>query len=316
MIPRFQLRVVSLGAACLIASGVLLGQDSNPTFKGTADLVVLHVNVQDARGGWIGGLGKSAFGVFENSRPQEVTFFATEDSPVTVGVLIDNSISMRTNRDLVVAAAKEFARVSHAEDELFAIAFNEFVAPVLPAHEPFTQDSVVFGRALDASISARGKTAFFDAMTMGLSYAAKGSHQRKVLVVISDGGDNASSGTFDEVLHAARAANVVIYGVGLVDPLDPDAKPERLRTLAQITGGELFMPKSQKDIAPMLTRIAADIRHTYTVGYVPATPPDGKFRNLRVVVTPPAGRRVVVRTRAGYTADAPPRPTEHDSDSR
>jgi Ca-activated chloride channel family protein len=265
---------------------------------------VLNVNVQDPRGAWVGGLGKGAFAVFEDGTPQEVSLFVAEDSPVTIGVLVDNSISMRENRDLVVAAAGQLAEASHPDDELFALAFNEAVLPVLPPGAPFTSDPSILRRALDRTISARGRTAFFDAVDAGLAYAAKGAHQRRVLVVISDGGDNASQTTFDAVLKRAQAANVMVHAVALVDPLDREANPGRLRELARVTGGATFTPRTPADIPGVLTTIANDIRHTYLVGYRPARAPDGAYRSLRVIVTPPAGGRVVVRTRAGYVADA------------
>jgi Ca-activated chloride channel family protein len=296
-------RLLSSLVMLLAAAGI--GARQEPTFVSRSELVVLHVNVQDRDGGFVSDLAREAFAVFENLRPQQVSLFASDDAPVTVGLVIDNSISMRQNRELVIAAATEFARAGHAGDEVFALAFNEHVVPVLPRDTPFTSDASVLSNALTRAISARGKTALFDAVTSGLAHAGRGTHPRKVLVVISDGGDNASASTFDAVVTQVQASNATIYTVVLADPLDREAKPERMATLARVSGGETFTPRSAQDISRVLQMIARDIRHTYTLGYTPLKAPDGTFRRMRVIVTPPDGRRVVVRTREGYLAAHP-----------
>jgi VWFA-related protein len=250
--------------------------------------------------------------VLEDLRPQAIGLFVNEDTPVTTGLLIDNSISMRENRDLVIAAAVGFAQAGHERDQIFALAFNEFVAPVLQADAPFTGDAVVLEHALKRSISARGKTALFDAVISGLAYAARGTHPRKVLVVISDGGDNASEATFDAVIRHAQTSNATIYTVTLDDPLDPGANPARMAELARVSGGEAFRPRSRNEVARVLQQIATDIRHTYTLGYTPARPPDGTFRSVRVIVSPPERQRVIVRTRGGYLAALPGLEGSHD----
>lgn len=274
-------------------------------FSTTAELVVLHVNVRDRDGGFISDLPPQSFSVLEDLKPQQVTLFVDDDAPVTVGLVIDNSTSMRENRALVIAAAEEFAKAGHARDEVFALAFNEYVAAVLPETSPFTSDATVLGDALTSAISARGTTAFFDAVIAGLAYAERGTHPRKVLVVISDGGDNASEATFDTVVARAQASNATIYTVVLADPLDPTSNPGRMARLARVSGGETFRPRSAADISRVLQTIARDIRHTYTLGYTPAAAPDGTFRSVRVLVTPPDRRRAIVRTREGYLAAAP-----------
>ncbi len=273
-----------------------------PSFSATTDLVVLHVNVQNKDGGFVTGLPREAFAVFEDGRPQPITQFMQQDTPVTVGLLIDNSISMRENRELVIAAAVQFAEAGHERDRIFALVFNETVTPALPATEPFTDDSVVLKAALTRSIIARGRTAFYDAVVEGLDYAGRGEHPRKVLVVIGDGGDNESRASFDEMIRKAQSSNVVIYTVALVDPLDREAKPDRLARLASVTGGETFAPKTTAAVAGVLQQVATDIRHTYTLGYAPARPADDTFRRVRVIVSSPRQERLTVRTRGGYMA--------------
>lgn len=273
-------------------------------FVARTELVVLHVNVQDADGGWLFGLPASAFRVLEDNRPQVISHFVADDSPVTVGLLIDNSISMRESRDRVIAGATAFAEAGHPDDEIFALAFNEEVVPVLPSTEPFADSPTTLRNALTDAISARGRTALFDAISAGYAYAERGRHARKVLVVISDGGDNASRHTFDALVRDARASDVVIYGVALVDPLDGTARPDRLAELARLTGGAFHRPRDANQVAAVLRRVAEDIRRTYTVGYAPTRALDGSYRAVRVVVSPPDKRRVSVRTRSGYLAKA------------
>jgi len=280
-------------------------------FVSSTDLVVMHVNVKDRSGAFLSDLPPQAFSVFEDDRPQEVRLLVREDTPVTIGLLIDNSISMRETSELMIAAAADFARASHPGDEIFALAFNDNVGAVLPPEAPFTDDPVVLKRALGGAITAIGRTALFDALVSGLDYAGHGTHPRRVLVVVSDGGDNASTATLAEVTKLVQASNATIYTVTLSDPLDHDANPKRMAELAKLSGGEAFRPRDRRALADVLQGIARDIRQTYTLGYTPLRPPDGTWRQLRVVVTPPAGRRVVVRTRSGYLS---PPAASHTSD--
>jgi Ca-activated chloride channel homolog len=308
----------SLFIAVLVALVVALGRDPHaslqdqPTFSTATDLVVLHVNVQNRDGGFVTDLQRDAFAVFEDGRPQVISQFMRQDSPVTVGLVIDNSISMRENRDLVIAAAVQFAQAGHEGDRIFALLFNETVTPALAAAQPFTGDPAVLEEALSRSIIARGRTAFFDAVLEGLAYVSRGEHPRKVLVVIGDGGDNESDATLADMIRKAQASNVVIYTVALVDPVDREAKPERLARLAEVTGGETFAPRTTRAVGAVLQRIASDIRHTYTIGYASTRPPDDSFRRVRVIVSPPGKERLTVRTRGGYMATIsrnPPQPS-------
>lgn len=277
------------------------GQE-RPTFRASADLVVLHVTVRDSRGAYVGGLAREHFTVFEDSRRQEVGFFVSDDAPATVGLVVDSSASMHATRPLVLAAADAFARASHPEDELFALSFNERVRSALPADAPFTRDAGALVEALDRAVVARGRTALYDAILEGLAYVERGRHDRKVLVVVSDGDDNASRATLEEVILQTQASNAVIYSVALVDPAERSSRhPRTLRRLAGESGGELFAPRRVDEIGEALARIARDIRHTYTLGYVSSNDArDGSYRRVEVRVASPDGRRLLVRTRAGY----------------
>jgi Ca-activated chloride channel family protein len=258
-------------------------------------------------------LTRDTFAILEDGRPQNTQLFTSEDAPVTVGLLIDGSGSMQPNRDRVIAAAAAFAESSHPSDELFALAFNDRVRAALPPTAPFTSDVAVLQEALTNTIRARGRTALFDAIAAGLDYLGRGHHERRVLVIVSDGGDNASHTTFEEVVTKTQASNAVIYTVALVDPVERDTNPGLLRRIAQANGGEAFAPRNADDITEVLQHIARDIRHTYTLGYVSTNSArDGAFRQIRLIVQSPDRRRLVVRTRSGYLAGLP-KPRSHSN---
>jgi Ca-activated chloride channel homolog len=276
-------------------------QQDRPLFSVKSELVLLNVTVKDNKNQYLTGLSKEAFRVLDNGEPQPIRFFMTEDAPVTIGLLIDNSGSMLPNRSLVVAAATAFAETSNPQDDLFALVFNEEVRAALAIEAPFTNDPSTLREALQRSITTRGRTALYDAMARGLEYVEQGSHQRKVLVVVSDGSDNASTTEFDRVLHQVQASNVVVYAVAIVDPAEQTPNPKQLKALAQATGGEMFQPENPKQVSEVLQRVAREIRHAYVMAYEPTTPSvDAVLRRIRVVVQSPDKRKLIVRTRAGY----------------
>ena len=295
-----------IGALLLsLPPSAIVAQD-RPVFSSESDLVVVHATVKDRNGAYVTGLTRDAFAILEDGRPQHAQLFTSEDAPVTVGLLIDSSGSMQPNRARVIAAAQAFAEASHPGDEMFALAFNDSVRAALQPTAPFTSDVAVLQEALTNTIRAYGRTALFDAISAGLDYLGSGRHERRILVIVSDGGDNASRTTFDEVVTKAQASNAVIYTVALVDPVDRDTNPALLRRLAQANGGEGFTPKNAEDIAAVLQHIARDIRHTYTLGYVSSnTAKDGVYRRIRLIVHSPEHRRLVVRSRSGYLARSP-----------
>ena len=282
---------------------------ATPNFSTQSELVVLHVAVKDKRGGYVGGLGQDAFRVLENRRPQEISFFHNQDAPVTVGMLIDASGSMAPNRDMVIAASMAFSKAMNAQDEFFVLGFNEHIHTPLPSDKPFTNFEPVLRVALVQAIKARGQTAIYDAVTAGIDYVQKGGFERQVLVVLSDGGDNASSTTRAQVLANAQASNALIYTIALVDPNDSEADPGFLSQLSESTGGVAFRPRNVKEIEDILQQVARDIRNMYTIGYVP--PPtvasqssNEPLRRVAVDVRLPTGQKLAVRTRRAYLAGA------------
>jgi Ca-activated chloride channel homolog len=293
---------LGVASACLGAPGA--AQQPPPVFASHSELVVLHVSVVDRKSGFVSGLPQVAFRVYEDGRPQQVSLFRNEDSPATIGLVIDCSGSMRRKRDAVIAAGLAFAKSSHPQDEMFTINFNERVWPGLPDDVPFTNRLEELRDALQRS-SARGETALFDGVRAALRHLDKGRDQKKVLIVVSDGGDNASASRFDDLLNDALRMNAVIYSIGLYDEYDPDAKPGLLRKLASATGGEAFFPRDAAQASQVLEGIAKDIRSGYTLAYVPpADRPEG-FRRIRVDVRTSDGRHLAVRARSGYLAGKP-----------
>jgi VWFA-related protein len=276
------------------------GQLAN--FSTESQVVVLHVAVRDKHG-YVSGLDQNAFHVFENKQPQAVTFFSNQDAPVTVGLVVDSSGSMGANRARVIAAAVAFAQNSNAEDDLFVLGFNENVKTALPDAAPFTRDIPTLRAALDEAISARGRSAVYNAVDAGLQYLERGTYERKVLVLVSDGGDNASAIPRAEILAKAQASNAVIYTVGLIDPLETEADPGFLRQLSGATGGQSFEPHTVADVGKVLQQVAHDIRNVYTMGYIPPTISHERgLRSINVEVTLPGGGKASVRTRHGYLA--------------
>jgi VWFA-related protein len=283
----------------------MVGQE-HAVFSTESDLVVVHATIKARGGAYVTGLTRAAFAIFEDGHQQHAQLFSSDDAPVTVGLLIDSSGSMQPNRERVIGAVAAFAEASHFNDELFGLAFNDHVTAALPPTAPFTGDVAVLQDALRNTIRAYGRTALFDAIAAGLNYLGRGRHEPRVLVIVSDGGDNASATTFDEVVTRTQASNAVIYTVALVDPIDRDANPRLLQRIAHATGGEAFTPRNADAITAVLQRIAQDIRHTYTLGYVSTnTARDGAFRQIRLIVQAPDRRRLVVRTRGGYLAALP-----------
>lgn len=288
------------------ASLSLAAAQAPATFRSRADVVVVHAMVEDRRGAAVTGLTAADFLVYEDNHPQEISHFAATDAPASIGLLIDNSTSMMSKRDRVIASAMQFAALSHPQDEIFALAFNERVREAWPPGILQQSDLVVLGARLRQAISARGQTALYDALHEALDRLASSVHARQVLVVVSDGSDNASAHRREFTLQRVGAASAMVYTVILRDPVDRDGDPGFLRQLSSHTGGEAFTPEDVDEIPDALEHIARDIRATYTLGYVPRNQArDGTTRTLRVVASRD-GQPLKVRTRSGYVAPSTP----------
>jgi Ca-activated chloride channel homolog len=285
------------------ASAVPSGQGLGPyKMSVDVDLVVLPATVEDRHGLRVSDLDASSFEVYEDRVSQRIRVFRHEDIPVTVGLVVDHSGSMRPKIAEVVAAARTFVRSSNAEDQMFVVNFNETVSLGLPDAIGFTTSSEQLERAIWRS-PADGQTALYDAIAKALARLQAGSRDKKVLVVISDGADNASAHSIAQVFDIAERSSAVIYTVGLFASDDPDANPKVLNRLARTTGGEAFFPKRLDDAVTVCERIARDIRDQYTIGYFSTNAKKaGVYRAIRVVAQAPGHGRLFVRTRQGYIA--------------
>src|SRR5580658_3889276 len=242
--------------------------------KAAVELVVLHVTVSDERGQFVTDLKQGNFKVFEQNIEQTVSFFSPDDIPVTMGLVIDNSGSMREKRDQVNAAAMTFVRTSNPKDEAFVVNFNDEY--YLDTDGDFTSDQANLHDAL-SRIDTRGSTALYDAVIGSLAHLKKGHKDKRVLLLVTDGEDTASEKTFEDTIKAAEESNATIYAVGVYsqDDLEHDKKMVRrskkvLSQLAEATGGEAFYPDNLSQVTPICEQIAREIRNQYTLGYYPA----------------------------------------------
>ncbi len=309
-LARTRCFLVILVAAVLPCAAQLKQQPPSPASRANeyairtnVDLVVLRATVRDHAGAPVAGLGKDDFQVYEDKTLQQIEFFSHEDVPVTVGLVIDNSGSMKAKRSDVINAALAFAHSSNPEDEVFVVNFNEHISMGLPNNAPFTDDP----RQLEIALSknkADGLTALYDALAIAIEHLKLGKWEKKVLIVISDGGDNASKHTLPQIMTLLNQSSAIIYTMGIFDENDDDKNPHVLKQLSGASGGEAFLPKSLDEVLPICQQIAHDIRNQYTIAYSPTNKkPDGAYRTIEVKAPRIAGRgRLSVSTRTGYTA--------------
>ena len=276
--------------------------------RADVDLVVLHVTVSDEKGQFVFSLKQGDFRVFEGKAPQEISLFSRDDVPVSVGLVIDNSGSMRDKREQVNAAAMTFVRTSNPQDEAFVVNFNDEY--YLDTEGDFTSDQKELNEAL-SRIDTRGSTALYDAVIGSLDHLKKGHKDKRVLLVITDGDDDASRKSFEDTVKAAQQSNATIYAIGVFSEADRQHEKRMVRhsrrvlaELAESTGGQAYFPETLADVSPTCEMVAREIRNQYTLGYYPTnTARDGSFRAVHVDVIPPHGRgKFQVRTRTGYYA--------------
>lgn len=273
-----------------------------PAFSSESELVVLQVTVFDRDGNPVRQLPREVFHVVEDGRPQTITMFTGEDAPVAVGLLVDNSSSMLTRRAMVTAGVTAFAESSKPDDQAFSIVFNEHPRRALPETVAFTSNPTLLQASI-AAVPAGGQTALHDAVIAGLDQLETAERQKHVLVVLSDGEDNASKQSEDDMLRRAERSNALIYTVS-TKRLDTSVGNERLlRKLARSTGGELYTPRTERDVVAAFGEIGSKIRQGYTIGYVPTNAAhDGTYRKLIVRALVPGMRAPVVHVRDGYVA--------------
>ena len=291
--------------------------DDEYTIRVNVDMVILRATAQDRKNILVSGLDKDDFQVYEDGVLQPIKNFSHEDVPVTVGLVIDNSGSMGAKRADVIAAGLAFARSSNPQDQMFVVNFNERVSFGLPVNTPFTDQVAQLEVAL-SRIRAQGETALYDAVAAALEHLKMGNRDKKVLIIISDGGDNASKHKLAEIVAMVGQPDVIVYTIGIFDEQDPDRNPGVLKQLAKDTGGEVFLPESSRDVASICEKVAHDIRNQYTIAYAPTNRKrDGTYRVIEVIARAPGRGRLSVRTRTGYFApsalpSAASKATDHD----
>ena len=283
-----------------VFSSPLLAQEA--VFRADTRLVVLHATVVDRSGKLVTNLPRSAFRVYEDGVEQQLKVFRREDVPVSMGMVIDNSGSMRGRRQKVEAAALALVKASNPDDEVFIVNFNDRAF----LDVPFTSDLKKLQEGV-ARIDSSGGTAMRDAIDLSMEeLKAKAKKDKKVIVVVTDGNDNLSEITLEDLLKKCQQRDVLIYSIGLLNEEEPrEAKRARraLDTLAAATGGEAHYPKQVDDVGQFTLEVAHDIRNQYILAYTPSKPAlDGGFRQIRVTAS---GRnQPTVRTRNGYYAVA------------
>lgn len=298
----------------LVLSFAVFAQSPTPTpstddpddrIRVKTDLVSLTLTVTDPYGRYVSGLGKNAFTIFDNNQAQEITYFSDADAPVSVGILFDVSGSMSGDKiNKARKALERFIGTSHPSDEYFLIAFNSRAQLLMDR----TRDGEALLRKLTL-VRPKENTALYDAVYLGVERVTRGTHQKRAMLIISDGQDNASRYNFGEVRRLMKESDVVTYSVGIMDRGDSASSlgmqgQAFLDELSSVTGGKSFYPQTDIEMDEIFERIALELRNQYSIGYIPKDfQPDGKWRKVKVKVNPPRGLpRLTVRSREGYYA--------------
>ena len=274
------------------------------TIVSRVNLVVLHTTVLDDRQRFADGLTLQNFRVFEDKIEQKLSVFKREDVPVSMGLVIDNSGSMRDKRPKVNEAALTLVQASNPQDEVFVVNFNDDF--YLDLDKDFTNSVPELKEALER-IDSRGSTALYDAIVGSIDHLKKASRDKHVLLIVTDGEDNSSHFTLEKGIHEIQKTDTVIYTIGLLSQESKKSAKKAKRALediARASGGVAYFPENVEDVHSICQQVAHDIRNQYTLAYYPTnTRRDGTFRSVTVEVTPPRGRgKLVARTRNGYYA--------------
>ncbi len=275
--------------------------DAGSDFKifDNVDFVLLDVSVRNSGGDFVGNLTERNFEVLEDGHAREIKHFGAFDVPETIGLVVDNSGSMVYKRSEVVTAGLLFAKSSNKRDQFFVINFNDSVTRGLPSGIAFTDNLEMLRNSLYFGLP-QGQTALYDAIDYALKHLQLGAEQRRTLIVVSDGRDNVSKIAFPDLLRTIEESRATVYTIGLYDASNGDSSPRVLRKIADVSGGEFFEPRGLSDIAPTFEKISQDVRHRYTIGFVPDERSDRrKNRQVRVVAAE-NGRRLKVRCRSTY----------------
>jgi VWFA-related protein len=283
---------------------------SGSHIKVDVNLVVLHTTVLDDRGKFVEGLAQDNFRVYEDKVEQKLSVFKREDIPVSMGLVIDNSGSMRDKRPRVNEAALTLVQNSNPQDEAFVVNFNDDF--YLDLDKDFSNSIPELKEALER-IDARGSTALYDAIIGSIDHLKKGKKEKKVLLIVTDGEDNTSRNSLEKTIREIQKTDTVIYTIGLLGQESKRSAKSAKKALMEIalaSGGLAYFPENVEDVHSICEQVAHDIRHQYTLGYYPSNATkDGTFRSVHVDVIPPHGKgKLVARTRNGYYAPSAARP--------
>src|SRR6202162_352220 len=274
-------------------------------FRKDVDEVLLHASVIDDKQHIVTTLDRNAFTVFEDGKPQNIISFHHEDIPVSIGIIIDNSGSMREKRNKVNQAALNLVRASNPRDEVFVVNFNDEYY----LDQDFTNNLLRLKEALE-KIDARGGTALYDALVASAEHLKRYARlEKKVLFVVTDGEDNASNETLEQAVKQLQEENgPSVYAIGILgDEEHPKRAKRALEIIAQRTGGIAFFPKTLDEVDEISRTVARDIRNQYTIGYKPTNPRgNGGFRQIRVDAKAKGHSKLMVRTKSGYYAGVQP----------
>jgi Ca-activated chloride channel homolog len=272
--------------------------------KLTTNVVTFTVTVTDPNNRLVTGLDRQHFEVFEDKVKQNIEYFNDDDAPVSVGIVFDVSGSMKGKIDRARQALKAFIETSHDDDDFFLVAFNQRANLIAE----FTDGETLLNKL--TLVDPRGQTALYDAAYMGVEKVKQGRHHKRATLLISDGQDNSSRYTYAELRKLLKEANVQIYCLGIVElgggagsSLDIGGQAI-LEEMSQNTGGKAFFPRSGAELEDATTRIALELRHQYSIGYVPNNDQrDGKWRKIKIRVNPPRGLpNLNIRAKEGYYA--------------
>jgi len=273
-------------------------------FRKQVEEVVLHATVVDDKQRIVTNLERAAFTVYEDGRPQTITSFRHEDIPVAMGIVVDNSGSMREKRQKVNAAALNLVRASNPNDEVFIVNFNDEYY----LDQDFTANINKLKEGLE-KIEARGGTALYDAVVASADHLKSAKLDKKVIFVVTDGEDNASTELLEQAVRRLQAENgPTVYAIGILGEEEHPKRAKRaLQVMSERTGGIPFFPKTLDEVDAISRTVAHDIRSQYTIGYKPATPKNqGGYRQVKVDARSHSYGKLTVRTKSGYYAGPEP----------
>jgi len=307
-------RIASATSTSPVSSGdSAAADDDDEQLIVNTDLISFSVTVTDKSGQHVSGLPQTAFTIFDEKKPQEISFFGEDDSPISVGIVFDLTGSMTEEK---VRRAREalahFMETSHKDDEYYLITMRDGRAFL--SLDRTRDHQTVIGKLTHAS--PHGATALYDACYLGLNKVLRGMLPRRALLLISDGQDNNSRYTFEELDRLASESDVTIYSISVAEKGNEDLTlygDEVLTDIATRTGGKFFRPGKAEEMHDVFERIALELRHRYAIGYRPTNfTTDGKWRRLKVKIDPPPGSpRLFLRYRSGYYARATSRPARY-----